>query len=79
MKFTSKKSIIGGFIALILGSSCCWLTSLAVWFGGASVLTAVVSFMTKAQVYFILLGAGLLAWAVFLFLRSRGCCPFLNP
>lgn len=74
MKLTTKKSFLGGFIALVLGGSCCWLTSLAVWFGGASVLTAIVSFMTEAQVYLILSGVGLLAWGIFLILRSKGCC-----
>ncbi len=40
MKESYKKSIIGSAIAFILGTSCCWITSVAVYIGGATILTA---------------------------------------
>ncbi len=39
MKSNYKKTILGGILTFILGTSCCWLTSLAVWLGGATSLT----------------------------------------
>ncbi|MBK7635173.1 MAG: hypothetical protein IPJ13_13535 [Saprospiraceae bacterium] len=40
-----KKSFFGSIIAFILGTSCCWLTSLAVWLGGATILTGLAAFL----------------------------------
>lgn len=56
MKLNYKKSLIGSFIALLLGSSCCWLTTLAAWVGGVSIVTAFVSIIGKIEIYLIALG-----------------------
>ena len=45
MKENYKKSFLGSVIAFILGTSCCWLTSLAVWLGGATFLTVLSRFV----------------------------------
>jgi uncharacterized protein (DUF2147 family) len=44
VKFNYKKSFLGSILAFILGTSCCWLTSLAVWLGGATLLTVISKF-----------------------------------
>ncbi len=44
MKTNYKQSFLGSLCAFILGTSCCWLTSLAVWLGGATVLTVISRF-----------------------------------
>ena len=55
----AKKSFIGSFIALLIGSSCCWLSSLAVWLGGATIMTTIMALQSKTQIYFIILGIAL--------------------
>jgi hypothetical protein len=45
MKTNYKKSLLGSLLAFVLGTSCCWLTSLAVWLGGATFLTVLARFV----------------------------------
>ena len=45
MNANYKKSFLGSVVALILGTSCCWLSSLAVWLGGATFLTVLSRFV----------------------------------
>jgi hypothetical protein len=45
MKTNYKKSFLGSLLAVVLGTSCCWLTSLAVWLGGATLLTVLARFV----------------------------------
>jgi cytochrome c biogenesis protein CcdA len=45
MKANYKKSFLGRALAFVLGTSCCWLTSLAVWLGGATFLTVLSRFV----------------------------------
>ena len=47
MKENYKKSLLGSILAFILGTSCCWITSLAVWLGGATILTLISKFVDK--------------------------------
>jgi len=60
MKTNYKKSFLGSILAFILGTSCCWLTSLAVWLGGATVLTIFATFLGQHHTLFIILGLCLL-------------------
>jgi uncharacterized RDD family membrane protein YckC len=78
MRLKPKNTFIASALALLLGSSCCWLTTLAVWLGGASILTVFSAWLSPAQPYLLLLGLSLLAWGIFLILRRRGCCSFLD-
>jgi hypothetical protein len=64
-----KKTFVGSIIALILGTSCCWLTTLAVWLGGATIFTIIITFFTKTETAFIVI-------AVLLFLLS--VCQFFK-
>ena len=47
MKTNYKKSFLGSILAIILGTSCCWLTSLAIWLGGATILTVISNFANQ--------------------------------
>ena len=65
MKTNYKKSFLGSILAFILGTSCCWLTSLAVWLGGATVLTVISRF--THQYNSIILSVALLFFIVGLY------------
>jgi cytochrome c biogenesis protein CcdA len=58
MKTNYKKSFLGSVLAFVLGTSCCWLTSLAVWLGGATFLTVLSRFVHEYTT--IILGIALL-------------------
>lgn len=66
MKANYKKSFLGSMLAFILGTSCCcWLTSLAVWLGGATFLTAFATIIGRINTIVIifailLLGLGII-------------------
>ncbi len=51
MKLSSKNSFVGSVIALLVGSSCCWLSTLAAWIGGISMISALVTLLEKTQIY----------------------------
>ena len=65
MKTNYKKSFLGSILAFILGTSCCWLTSLAVWLGGATVLTVISRFTHQYNT--IILSVALLFFIVGLY------------
>ena len=54
MKANYKKSFLGCALAFILGTSCCWITSLAVWLGGATILTAFATFVGRFNALIII-------------------------
>jgi uncharacterized protein (DUF2147 family) len=62
MKANYKKSLLGSVLAFVLGTSCCWLTSLAVWLGGATFLTVLSGFVHEYAT--IILGIALLFFGV---------------
>lgn len=62
MKANYKKSFLGSILAFILGTSCCWLTSLAVWLGGATFLTIISRFVHNYNT--IILGVAFLFFIV---------------
>lgn len=65
MKTKYKKTFLGSIIAFVLGTSCCWLTSLAVWLGGATILTVLSQFVNKYDT--IILSIALLLFLVGLY------------
>ena len=71
MKTNYKKSFLGGVLAFVLGTSCCWLTSLAVWLGGATALTVLARFFGEYRTLFVILGFFLLALGIFQFWIHR--------
>lgn len=71
MKANYKKSFLGSALAFILGTSCCWLTSLAVWLGGATILTAITTFIGRFNSIIIILAILLLVLGIIQLLTHR--------
>lgn len=69
MKQKYKNSFLGGIAAFILGTSCCWLASLSVWFGGATILTILSNFIQSYQSIILTIAT---------FLCSLGSINFCN-
>ncbi|HLF52923.1 hypothetical protein [Flavobacterium sp.] len=65
MKTNYKKTFLGGIIAFILGTSCCWLTSLAVWLGGVTILTVFATFIGKFNTTIIIFSIFLFGLGMF--------------
>ena len=64
MKANYKKSFWGSIIAFVIGTSCCWLTSLAVWFGGVTILTAFATFLGRFNTIIIIFAVLLLGLGI---------------
>ena len=66
-----KKTLVGSLVAFFVGTSCCWLSSLAIWMGGFALMGVVINFIEEVQ--FLLIGAGviLLLVSIFLYLKNR--------
>lgn len=71
MKTNYKKSFLGSILAFVLGTSCCWLTSLAVWLGGATILTILSKFVNEYRI--LILGIAFLfsVMGVYQFLKHK--------
>ena len=71
MRINPKKTFIGSLVAFFVGISCCWISALAIWLGGATILTSVATYLGKLQ-YAILLAAVLLGGlSLFIFVKHR--------
>lgn len=64
-----KKTVIGSIATFILGTSCCWLSSLAIWLGGITFIGTIIEFVEQVQTQLILLS--LILGIVSMFLYSR--------
>ncbi len=71
MKITPKKTLIGSLIAFFLGISCCWISALAIWLGGATVITSFATYFDKVQYAIIGIGIFLGITSLVLFLKHR--------
>ncbi|MGB1243367.1 MAG: hypothetical protein ACPG49_12640 [Chitinophagales bacterium] len=71
MKESYKKTLLGSFVAFFIGTSCCWLSSLAVWFGGVALFGVIVSFIEDLQWILILLGILLGVVSIVLYLQKK--------
>ena len=71
MKANYKKSFVGSFLAFILGTSCCLLTSLAVGLGGATILTAFATFLGRFNTIIIIFAILLLGLGIIQFWTHR--------
>ncbi|MFK8058220.1 MAG: hypothetical protein AB8F78_18990 [Saprospiraceae bacterium] len=57
--------------AFFIGTSCCWLTSLALWVGGAAAIGTLASIIEDAQGVLIGVGSTLLLLSMFLYLKHK--------
>lgn len=71
MKANYKKSFLGSVLAFILGTSCCWLTSLAVWLGGATFLTVLSRFVHNYNSIILSVAVLFLGIAIFQFWKHK--------
>lgn len=68
---TYVKTFIGGMIAFFVGTSCCWLSSLAIWIGGAAFIGVLVQWIESLQVQLIVLGIVLVMVSGYLYWRKK--------
>lgn len=66
-----KKTLVGSIVAFFIGTSCCWLSSLAIWIGGATFIGVLGTFIGDIQILLISAGLILLISSLFLFLRNN--------
>lgn len=52
----NKWTLISGFAAILIGTSCCWLSSLAIWIGGATLLGATTTYTESILIPMIIIG-----------------------
>jgi hypothetical protein len=60
-----KQSVIGGVIAFVLATSCCWLPALAVLLGGATGILSLSAGLEKYSGLLMAIGFGLLAFGAY--------------
>ena len=71
MKLNHKNTFWGSVLAFFIGTSCCWMSSLAIWLGGATLLTWTTTFIESIQELLIFAGALLGVISLFLFFRKK--------
>jgi len=71
MKLNHKNTFWGSVVAFFLGTSCCWISALAIWLGGATVLTWLSTFIENIQELLVFVGALLGGVSLFLFFRKK--------
>ena len=59
-----KKNLFKGVAALIVGTSCCWLSALAVWLGGATLLGLIAIQIERIQIPLVVIGTILILVAL---------------
>lgn len=70
MKLNHKNTFWGSLTALFLGTSCCWMGSLAIWLGGVTVLTATATFIGNFQIVLLVFGVALGLVSFYLFFKK---------
>jgi DMSO/TMAO reductase YedYZ heme-binding membrane subunit len=66
-----KKTFLGSLVAFFVGTSCCWLSSLAIWIGGVAFFGTITNLIEDVQVFLIILGTILLIITLFSYLKMR--------
>jgi len=51
-----KKTFIASLVSFFIGTSCCWLSSLAVWLGGVGFLGGLITVLEQSQFLMIVIG-----------------------
>lgn len=70
MKITPKKTFIGSLVAFFLGTSCCWMSALVIWLGGAALLTSFAHYFGQLQYVFLFMGIFLIVLSAFLYYKT---------
>lgn len=67
---TWKKTLVGGLAAFFLAFSCCWISALAIWLGGTTLLGVLVIYLDNIQIPLFILGALLSTIALVLYYKK---------
>ena len=73
-----KNTLFGSIVAFFVGTSCCWLSSLAIWVGGVAFIGVVVNTIEAIQSLMIGLGIILLITTIFLYSKMKTGKPEEN-
>ena len=73
-----KKSLLGSLIAFFVGTSCCWLSSLAIWLGGATFFGVLIRWIESTQTLLLLLSLILAVTSVYLYQKKKRKKPVEN-
>jgi len=60
----------GSIIAFVLGTSCCWISSLVIWVGGAAIIGATSKYLPNFQFIFLALGVILAIMTIYLYQKK---------
>lgn len=71
MKINTKTSTIGGLLAFLLATSCCWLPALIIAIGGGSTLIAISNGLEKFSGLFMGFGIVLIGLGVFQYRKKN--------
>lgn len=66
-----KKTFIGSIITFFIGTSCCWLSSLAIWLGGAAFVGGIVKFIESIQWQLILVSVLLAILSMYFYFKNK--------
>ena len=66
-----KKTLLGSIVAFLIGTSCCWLSSLVIWFGGLTFLGSIISIVDDLQTQLILISIILGIITIYLYQKNR--------
>ena len=68
----SKQSLIGGAIAFVLASACCWLPAVIIILGGATGMLTFSESLERYSALFMIIGVALLGFGLFkLYVRKK--------
>ena len=65
-----KKTFWGSMIAFFIGTSCCWLSTLAIWLGGAVFIGTLSSWIEDVQILIIVLAIVLLITTFYFYIKK---------
>lgn len=71
MQLKAKQSIIGGIIAFVIATSCCWLPALAISLGGASGILAFSDGLEKFSGLIMVIGAVFLVYGGYQYYNKK--------
>jgi len=66
-----KKTLWASLGAFFVGTSCCWLSSLVIWLGGASLIGSAITFIEDIQMLLLSLGGILALVSLYLYLKRN--------
>jgi len=65
-----KKTFFASVVAVFIGTSCCWLSAIAMWFGGLSFLGFVIHAIEDFQLQLLIVSGTLGVISIVLFRRN---------